>query len=113
MKDALKRADTLTGKWCDNNDNGETQVVMVQGERLRYQLVMTLHLRKVILLKQCPSKSILHVRYVNSKKFNDPYSLDLARVKKSELGDRRESLELRKAEFLECNSSDAVEMVIE
>ena len=31
----------------------------------------------------------------------------------SELGDRRESLELRKAEFLECNSSDAVEMVIE
>ena len=50
---------------------------------------------------------------MNSKKFNDPYSLDLARVRKSELGDRRESLELGKAEFLECNSSDAVEMVIE
>ena len=50
---------------------------------------------------------------MNSKKFNDLYSLDLARVKRSELGDRRESLELGKAEFLECNSSDAREMVIE
>ena len=113
MKDALKRVDTLIGKCCENNKSGETQVVMVQGERLRYQLVMTLHLRKVILLKQCPSKSILHVRYVNSKKFNDPYSLDLARVKKSELGDRRESLEDGKAGFLECNSNDAIEIEVE
>jgi hypothetical protein len=50
---------------------------------------------------------------VNSKKFNDPYSLDLARVMKSELGDGRGSLEVGKAGFLECNSSDAIEMVIE
>ena len=50
---------------------------------------------------------------MNSKKFNDPYSLDLARVRKSELGDRRESLEVGKAGFLECNSSDAIERVVE
>jgi hypothetical protein len=50
---------------------------------------------------------------VNSKKFNDPYSLDLARVRKSELGDGRESLEFGKAGFLECNSSDAIEIVME
>jgi hypothetical protein len=50
---------------------------------------------------------------VNSKKFNDPYSLDLARVRKSELGDGRESLEFGKAGFLECNSSDAIDIVME
>ena len=50
---------------------------------------------------------------MNSKKFNDPYSLDLARVRRSELGDGRESLEFGKAGFLECNSNDAIEMVIE
>jgi hypothetical protein len=113
VKDALKRVDTLVGKGCQRDEYGEIRMVMVKEERLGYQLVMTLHLRKVILLKQCPSKCNPLVRMVNSKKFNDPYSLDLARVRKSELGDRRESLKVGKAGFLECNSSDAIQIVVE